>query len=92
MAGLLLATGDLAAAFLINAVSFTVIAGVLWTLPPSRAADRSRRRRASRDADRRARHAGADATPAAAPPAAPATRRILGRDIPASISLPWSRA
>ena len=38
VAGLLLATGDLAAAFLINAISFTVIAGVLWTLPPSRAA------------------------------------------------------
>ena len=40
VAGLLLATGDLAAAFLINAVSFTVIAVVLWSLPPSRAAAR----------------------------------------------------
>ncbi len=87
MAGLLLATGDLAAAFLINAVSFTVIAGILWTLPPSRAAKPEPVAQAVEAADpaggnRRRRD------PGAVPPAAPATRRILGRDIPASISLP----
>ena len=33
IAGLLLATGDLVLAFMLNAVSFTVIAAILWTLP-----------------------------------------------------------
>ena len=33
IAGLLLATGDLVLAFVLNAVSFTVIAAILWTLP-----------------------------------------------------------
>ena len=51
VAGLLLATGDLAAAFLINAVSFTVIAAVLWTLPPSRAAAAASRPRGERRPD-----------------------------------------
>jgi MFS family permease len=79
VAGLLLATGDLAAAFMINAVSFTVIAAVLWSLPPSRAA-------ASEPAAVRA--AGEQPTPGGVTPAPPATRRILGRDVPTSISLP----
>ena len=92
VAGLLLATGDLALAFLINAVSFTVIAGVLWTLPsPSRAAAPEPVAAGGRDAD---------AEPAirqARRPAAPSrrrrqrSRRILGRDVPASISLPRRR-
>ncbi len=89
VAGLLLATGDLAAAFLINAVSFTVIAVVLWTLPPSRAAAREPVAQAVADADADAEPApGGEATPGAVTPAAPAMRRILGRDVPASISLP----
>ena len=89
VAGLLLATGDLAAAFLINAVSFTVIAVVLWTLPPSRAAAREPEAQAVADADGDAAPApGGDATPGAVTPAAPTMRRILGRDVPASISLP----
>ena len=33
IAGLLLATGDLVLAFVLNAVSFTLIAAILWTLP-----------------------------------------------------------
>ena len=33
IAGLLLATGDIVLAFVLNAVSFTLIAGILWTLP-----------------------------------------------------------
>jgi MFS family permease len=37
VAALILAFSDLTIAFLLNAVSFVVIAGVLWTLPPSRA-------------------------------------------------------
>ena len=89
VAGLLLATGDLAAAFLINAISFTVIAVVLWTLPPSRAAaPRAGRRDAGADAATPAGDPDGDATPGAVTPAAPAMRRILGRDVPASISLP----
>ncbi len=38
LGGLLLAAGGTTFAFLINAATFVVIAGVLWTLPPSRAA------------------------------------------------------
>lgn len=38
LAGLLLAVADLGLAFVLNAVSFGVIAAVLWTLPPSRPA------------------------------------------------------
>ena len=42
VAGLLIATGGLTMAFALSAVSFTVIAVVLWQLPPSRGAtDRS---------------------------------------------------
>ena len=37
LAGLLLAVADLGLAFAINAVTFGVIAMILWTLPPSRA-------------------------------------------------------
>jgi len=37
LGGLLVATGGVTFAFLINAATFVVIAGVLWTLPPSRA-------------------------------------------------------
>ena len=87
VAGLLLATGDLAAAFLINAVSFTVIAVVLWSLPPSRAAAREPVAQAVADADAEP-APGGEATPGTDTPAAPAMRRILGRDVPASISLP----
>jgi MFS family permease len=36
IAGLLLVTGDIALAFLLNAVSFGLIAVILWTLPASR--------------------------------------------------------
>ncbi len=38
--GLVLALGDVTAAFILNAVSFVFIAVILWTLPPSRARDR----------------------------------------------------
>src|SRR4029077_9724521 len=34
--GLLIAVSDLALAFIINAVTFAVVAAILWTLPPSR--------------------------------------------------------
>src|SRR3954462_2055225 len=35
IAGLLLATGDIVLAFVLNAATFLVIGAVLWTLPPS---------------------------------------------------------
>jgi len=38
IAGLLLATGDIGMAFVLNAVSFLLIAVILWTLPKSRPA------------------------------------------------------
>jgi predicted MFS family arabinose efflux permease len=41
LAGVLIATSGLALAFLLNAASFTVIALVLWRLPPSRRATRA---------------------------------------------------
>ena len=37
IAGLLLATGDIALAFVLNAISFLLIAVILWTLPASKA-------------------------------------------------------
>ena len=36
IAGLLLATGDLVLAFVLNAITFLVIAAILWTLPASK--------------------------------------------------------
>jgi MFS family permease len=36
LAGVLLAVADLGVAFVLNAISFLVVAAVLWTLPPSR--------------------------------------------------------
>jgi MFS family permease len=39
--GLVLAIGSVTTAFVINALSFIVIAVILWTLPPSRAHDRA---------------------------------------------------
>ena len=38
--GLIIAASDLALAFVINALTFAVVAVVLWTLPPSRPRDR----------------------------------------------------
>ncbi len=37
LGGLLVAAGGVTFAFVINAITFLVVAGVLWTLPPSRA-------------------------------------------------------
>ena len=84
IAGLLLATGDLVLAFVLNAVSFTLIAAILWTLPshkpgavPSPAS-------------------GAAATPPGDPTAAAEvapddagvdSRVFLGRRIPSSIDV-----
>ncbi|HEX5828716.1 MAG TPA: MFS transporter, partial [Candidatus Limnocylindrales bacterium] len=36
IAGVLLATGDIVLAFVLNAITFLVIAVILWTLPPSK--------------------------------------------------------
>ena len=52
IAGLLLATGDIGLAFVLNAVSFLLIAVILWTLPASKPAParcRDGRRRSRRD-------------------------------------------
>jgi MFS family permease len=64
--GLLIAAGGLVFAFILNAVSFLVIAGILWTLPPSigRAA-----RRAAADAKAASDTAGEDASAGQAPAA-----------------------
>lgn len=96
IAGILLATGDLVLAFVLNAATFGVIAAVLWTLPRGTAP----REAAAAVADA----SGTDGVPAeaelaaapAAPADAPATERsvtaesdrtVLGRRIPVSIDL-----
>jgi len=50
LGGLLIATGEVALAFVINAATFLVIAAVLWTLPPSVAASTERPTDSSSDA------------------------------------------
>ena len=88
IAGILLATGDLVLAFVLNAATFGVIAVVLWTLPRGTAP----REAAALVADA----PGADGVPDEAAATAPATeptvaaesyRTVLGRRIPASIDL-----
>ena len=82
IAGLLLATGEIALAFLLNAVSFTLIAAVLWTLP--------------RHAPGAAPNATATPSDPSSPSPEPApddvladadTRVFLGRRIPSSIDI-----
>src|SRR5690349_3727939 len=51
IAGLLLAAGDLVLAFVLNAVTFLVIAAILWTLPPSKATAPTERPSPGPDAD-----------------------------------------
>lgn len=86
--GLVLALGSVTIAFVINAISFVVIAVVLWTLPPSRA-KREAEQSASAAADVEAVAAAAPAAQAAAdapapqvapspPAAAPTARRVMG--------------
>jgi MFS family permease len=59
--GLLIAAGGLEVAFLLNAVSFLVIAAVLWTLPPS-IAKREGQRPVDREQPEVARAGNADGT------------------------------
>ena len=81
IAGLLLATGDIVLAFVLNAVSFTLIAGILWTLP--------------RQAPATAPGSAPTSSEPSPPPTEPApddvvadadTRAFLGRRIPSSIN------
>ena len=69
--GVLIAAGDVVIAFLLNGLSFLVIAAILWTLPPSRPGDRKAAEAADRQ-NRRPRRSRAPATTSSEPaPAAP---------------------
>jgi len=73
--GVLIAAGDVVIAFLLNGLSFLVIAAILWTLPPSRPGERKT--------------AEAEEAPAAEP--SPATSSSEPPpDAPPAVS-PWSR-
>ncbi len=73
--GILIAAGDVVIAFLLNGLSFLVIAAILWTLPPSRPGDRK--------------PAEADEEPAAEP--SPATSSSEPAPAAPPAASPWSR-
>ncbi len=84
IAGLLLATGDLVLAFVLNAVSFTLIAAILWTLPshkPGAAPSPASGARATPPGD------PTGASEAAPDDAGVESRVFLGRRIPSSIDV-----
>ena len=84
IAGLLLATGDLVLAFVLNAVSFTLIAAILWTLPshkPGAAPSPASGGAATPPGD------PTNATEAAPDDAGVESRVFLGRRIPSSIDV-----
>ena len=80
IAGLLLASGEIVLAFLLNAVSFTLIAAILWTLP--RRAPGAAPLAAATPTDP---GPGADPAPDADLPETE-TRVFLGRRLPSSIN------
>ncbi len=83
IAGLLLATGDIVLAFVLNAVSFTLIAAILWTLP-------SHKPGAQSPASGAAATQPGDPTSATETPPDDGgvdTRVFLGRRIPSSIDV-----
>jgi MFS family permease len=77
--GIIVAASDLALAFAINAVSFAVVAAVLWTLPPNRPRDR-KAAQANGDGAGSAADAG-EPTASAPAPAQPVTLRSILRPI-----------
>ena len=84
IAGLLLATGDLVLAFVLNAVSFTLIAAILWTLPshkPGAAPSPASGAAATPPGD------PTGASEAAPDDAGVESRVFLGRRIPSSIDV-----
>src|SRR5262249_46076182 len=89
IAGLLLAQGDLVVAFVLNAASFSLVAVILWTLPPHRPTPASTRTaepgHASSAPGGSADH-DIDDPATQAPDASMPMRRFLGRPIPASIN------
>ncbi len=100
IAGLLLATGELVAAFVINAASFTLIAVILWSLPPSKAgaapagatddgvpavAESTAGRPEAGQVEGAVRVAVDGTTQGGAPSARATTRRILGRSMPPGV-------
>ena len=76
--GILIAAGDVVIAFLLNGLSFLVIAAILWTLPPSRPGDR----KAAEAAD-------AEQAPAAEP--SPATSSSEPAPVAPPAASPWSQ-
>ena len=76
--GVLIAAGDVVIAFLLNGLSFLVIAAILWTLPPSRPGDR----KAAEAAD-------AEQAPAAEP--SPATTSSEPAPAAPPAASPWSQ-
>ena len=76
--GVLIAAGDVVIAFLLNGLSFLVIAAILWTLPPSRPGDR----KAAEAAD-------AEEAPAAEP--SPATTSSEPAPAAPPAASPWSQ-
>ena len=75
--GLLIAAGGLVLAFILNALSFVVIAAILWSLPPSIARREVVETAATEEED----EAATEAPAAPAAPAAPISSRIPRRPI-----------
>jgi MFS family permease len=86
LGGLVLAFGDVTLAFVVNALTFAVIAVILWTLPPSKATPQAEEARPADsaaaedevDAVRAATGAPATGAPAAAPPR---KRTVMGVEL-----------
>jgi MFS family permease len=82
--GLLIAAGGLDAAFLLNAASFTVIAAILWTLPPSIGGHAPGAEAEAADATAAGGEAAAGGGPAPATPPADAAASVPATPAPAA--------